>query len=240
MGRLFEEIDQQDSPIGPISLRRRRIPALSDKDIYEVKLGDEFLMSSLFVRAEEALAELTLARIKRETLDVVVGGLGLGFTALAALRDSRIRDLLVVDYLKAVIHWHEQELAPNGAALNCDARCRYVLGDFFAMALDPETGLDPTQPGRRFDAILLDIDHSPSDYLHQSNASFYREENLARVALQLKPGGFFALWSNEPPNDAFIKTLSRVFPKVDADTVSFFNSLQNAESSNSVYIAQKN
>lgn len=220
-------------------MRRRRIPALSDKDIYEVKLGDEFLMSSLFVRAEEALAELTLARIGHEPLDVVVGGLGLGFTALAALRDSRIRDLLVVDYLQAVIHWHERELAPNGAALNRDARCRYVLGDFFTLALDPEIGLDPTQPGRKFDAVLLDIDHSPSDYLHPGNASFYCEENLARLALQLKPGGFFALWSNEPPNDAFVAVLSRVFPKVDAETVRFFNSLQNTESRNSVYMAQK-
>lgn len=239
MGRLFEEIDQQDSPIGPISLRRRRIPAFSDQDIYEVKLGDEFLMSSLFVRAEEALAELTLARLEREPLDVVVGGLGLGFTALAALKDPRIRDLLVVDYLQAVIHWHEQELAPNGAALNQDPRCRYVQGDFFAMALDPDTGLDPAKPGRKFDAVLLDIDHSPSDYLHQSNAAFYREEKLARAALKLKPGGFFALWSNEPPDDAFVKVLAQVFSKVDAEEVTFFNSLQNTLSSNSVYIAQK-
>ena len=239
MGHLFEEIDRQDSPIGTVSLRRRRIPALADKDIYEVKLGDEFLMSSLFVRAEEALAELTLARLEREPLDVVVGGLGLGFTALAALKDARIKDLLVVDYLRAVIDWHERELAPNGAALNRDPRCRYVQGDFFAMALDPDTGLDPTQPGRRFDAILLDIDHSPSDYLHQGNAPFYREENLARAALQLKPDGFFSLWSNEPPNDDFVAVLSRVFPKVDAEEVTFFNSLQNNLSSNSVYIAQK-
>ena len=239
MGHLFEEIDRQDSPIGTVSLRRRRIPALSDKDIYEVKLDDEFLMSSLFVRAEEALAELTLARLEREPLDLVVGGLGLGFTALAALKDSRIRDLLVVDYIQAVLHWHERELAPNGAALNRDPRCRYVQGDFFAMALDPDTGLDPAQPGRRFDAILLDIDHSPSDYLHQSNAPFYREENLARAALQLKPGGFFSLWSNEPPNDDFVAVLSRVFPKVDAEEVTFFNSLQNNLCSNSVYIAQK-
>jgi len=239
MGRLFEQIDEQDSPIGAIALRRRRIPALTEKDIYEVKLGDEFLMSSLFVRAEQALAELTLARLEREPLDLVVGGLGLGYTARAALKDERVGELLVVEYLEAVIHWHRRELVPNGAALNRDPRCRYLQGDFFAMATDPKTGLDPSQPARLFDAILLDIDHSPSDYLHQSNAHFYRQENLARLALQLKPGGCFSLWSNEPPYDAFVETLGQVFSRVEAEEVTFFNSLQNTQSSNSVYTALK-
>ena len=53
---MFEEIDSQESPIGEISLRRRRIPAFGERDIYEVKLGDEFLMSSMFYAAEEALS----------------------------------------------------------------------------------------------------------------------------------------------------------------------------------------
>ncbi|MEP1704258.1 MAG: hypothetical protein ABJJ82_07845, partial [Marinobacter sp.] len=56
MGLLFEQIDSQPSSLGEITLRRRRIPALGDRDIYEVKLGEEFLMSSMFVDAEVALA----------------------------------------------------------------------------------------------------------------------------------------------------------------------------------------
>ena len=56
MGLLFEEIDSQPSSIGQMSLRRRRIPALGDRDIYEVKLGEGFLMSSLFGDGEVAVA----------------------------------------------------------------------------------------------------------------------------------------------------------------------------------------
>ncbi|WP_404381485.1 hypothetical protein [Caenispirillum salinarum] len=48
MGRLFEELDYQPTPIGALSLRRRRELTL-DVDVFEIKLGDEFLMSSLFM-----------------------------------------------------------------------------------------------------------------------------------------------------------------------------------------------
>lgn len=240
MGRLFEEIDSQQSPIGEISLRRRRIPALGKQDIYEVKLGDEFLMSSMFVAAEEALADLGLARLLCDSpLDIVVGGLGLGYTAVAALKDPRVGEMLVVDYLEPVIRWHQDEKVPLGRTLNADARCRYVQGSFFDLALDPDRGFDPAQPGRRFDAILLDIDHSPSDYLNDANASFYTTEKLALMAQQLKPGGVFALWSNELPDEDFTRVLDSVFTQVQADVVRFFNPLQNNEATNSVYTALK-
>lgn len=241
MGRLFEEIDSQHSPIGEISLRRRRIPALGERDIYEVKLGDEFLMSSMFVAAEEALADLGLARLDAGTpgLDIVVGGLGLGYTAVAALKDQRVRDMLVVDYLEPVIRWHREEKAPLGKTLNADSRCRYIQGSFFELALDPERGFDPDASERRFDAILLDIDHSPSDYLHEANASFYTTDNLALMARQLKPGGVFALWSNELPDEGFTRVLESVFTEVKTDIVRFFNPLQNNDATNSVYTALK-
>jgi hypothetical protein len=131
MSLLFEEIDSQPSPLGEISLRKRVIPALGPDPIYEVRLGDEFLMSSMFVDAEVALSTLGLAATKGEKLHVVVGGLGLGYTAEAALKETRVEHLLVVDALDTVIHWHQQEKVPLGAALNADPRCRYVLGSFF-------------------------------------------------------------------------------------------------------------
>ena len=90
MPPLFEEIDSQASNLGVISLRKRRIPAFGDRDIYEVKLGEEFLMSSMFVEAEEALSSLGLAAVQGDELSVVVGGLGLGYTAVEALKDPRI------------------------------------------------------------------------------------------------------------------------------------------------------
>ena len=83
----FEELDYQKTPLGEISLRRRVEPRLEGEILYEVKLGDEFLMSSLFTHAEIQLARLGLAALEDAGLDIVVGGLGLGYTAVAALED---------------------------------------------------------------------------------------------------------------------------------------------------------
>lgn len=243
MSRLFEQIDSQPSDLGEITLRRRRIPALGDRDIYEVKLGDEFLMSSMFVDAEVALADLGLAAVSEtgdRPLDVVVGGLGLGYTAEAALRHERVGALWVVEALDTVIRWHQEEKVPLGQALNKDDRCQYVLGSFFdlAMAEPGEPGLDPTTPERRFDAILLDIDHSPSALLNADNARFYTEEGLRAMARQLRPSGVFALWSNDPPDADFTALLARVFGEVNSHVVSFYNPFQNRESANTVYVAR--
>ena len=104
VSRAFEEIDRQPTPIGEISLRRRLEPTLQ-VDVYEVKLGDEFLMSSLFTASEEAVARLGLAAVAGDRLDVVVGGLGLGHTALTALGDERVARLQVIEALSPVIRW---------------------------------------------------------------------------------------------------------------------------------------
>ncbi len=236
---LFEEIDSQASALGEISLRKRRIPVFGDKDIYEVKLGEEFLMSSMFVEAEEALSSLGLAAVKGDKLDVVVGGLGLGYTAVEALKDSRINELLVVDALETVIGWHKDELVPLGKVLNSDARNRYVLGSFFDLAVDPENGFDPSAKGKQFDAILLDIDHSPTEYLNAANASFYSVENLSLMARQLKSGGVFAMWSQNLPEESFEDLLKSVFDQVESHIVSFYNPFQNNQSTNSVYVCIK-
>lgn len=239
MPPLFEEIDSQTSALGEISLRRRRMPAFGDRDIYEVKLGDEFLMSSMFVDAEEALSTLGLAATQGDKLSVVVGGLGLGYTAVAALKDERISELLVVDALDTVIGWHKDELVPLGKILNADVRNRYILGSFFDLATDPSTGFDPDSAAKKFDAILLDIDHSPTEFLNAANAGFYTTENLALMAEQLKPKGVFAMWSQNLPEANFEALLKTVFTSVTSHVVSFYNPFQNGESTNSVYVCVK-
>ncbi len=239
MGLLFEEIDIQPSAIGEISLRRRRIPALGDRDIYEVKLGEEFLMSSMFYDAEIALADLGLAAVSGDNLAVVVGGLGLGYTAVAALKDKRVSELLIVDYLETVIRWHQQEKVPLGKELNADPRGRYIHGSFFDLAVEQSGGFDPQQPGRIFDAILLDIDHSPRALLHQSNASFYTVDNLRLMSRQLRTGGCFALWSQDPPDAEFMQVMDAVFSNNTAHIVPFFNPFQNGEATNTIYVGVK-
>jgi spermidine synthase len=239
MPLLFEEIDSQASILGEISLRRRRIPVFGDRDIYEVKLGDEFLMSSMFVEAEEALSTLGLAAVDGDKLDVVVGGLGLGHTAVAALKDARIADLFVIDALDAVISWHKNELVPLGHILNADERNHYILGSFFDLSTEPDRGFDPDDTQKMFDAILLDIDHSPTEFLCAANASFYTTKSLAIMAEQLKPKGVFAMWSQNLPEPSFEALLKTVFERVDSHVVSFYNPFQACESANSVYVCVK-
>ena len=175
-----------------------------------MQLGDAFLMSSLFHEVEEALAHLGLGELTGDQWDVVVGGLGLGYTAAAALSHLEVASLLVVDALQPVIDWHQQGLVPLGATLVEDARCRLIHGDFFAAAQGSE-GFDPQQPGRRFHAVLLDIDHSPRELLHPANAAFYEKAGLLALAQHLHPGGVFALWSDDPPDDAFLEVLAGSF-----------------------------
>ena len=107
MSVYFEELDYRPTPIGALSLRRRRELSLG-LDVFEIKLGDEYLMSSLFTVSEIALARLGLGELSGGDLDVVVGGLGLGYTAQAVLEHEAVRSLVIVEALDAVIDWHEK------------------------------------------------------------------------------------------------------------------------------------
>jgi spermidine synthase len=233
MSARFEEIDWRPTPMGEISLRRRRDPSLG-VDVYEVKLDEDFLMSSAFTAGEIALARLGLAELPGGDLDVVVGGLGLGYTAQRVLEDARVRSLAVVEALGEVIEWHERELLPLSSQLISDRRCRLVRGDFFELAAK---GLDPEGRGRPLHAVLLDIDHSPRHVLHPSHAAFYRPEGLRRIAERLHPGGVFALWSNDPPDEEFGAMLTEVFARHEAHVVEFDNPLQGRTAANTVYVA---
>jgi spermidine synthase len=237
MSAYFEELDFRPTPMGVLSLRRRR-QLSTGVDIYEIKLGDEFLMSSQFTVAEIALARLGLDASKRSKLDVVVGGLGLGYTAQAVLENPALRSLIVVDALAEVIEWHQQGLLPLGKQLTDDPRCRLVNGDFFSMSQSAD-GFDPDMPRRYFDAVLVDIDHSPRNLLHPRHAALYAPEGLATLAAHLNPGGVFALWSNDPPDDAFMSALAGAFETSAAHVVTFDNLQRDGEASNTVYVAVK-
>lgn len=234
----FEELDHQPTRMGDLVLRRRRLLELDGLEVYEVKLGNEFLMSSLFHDAEVALADLSLGALDGDGWDVVVGGLGLGYTAAAALKYRQVKRLLVVEALEPVIAWHRRGLVPHGNTLSADPRCVYHHADFFALARG--SGFDPNIATQRFDAVLLDIDHTPAHVLSPSHADFYTEEGLRRLTRFLKPGGVFGLWSNEAPDEGFLAILKRVFGRAEGHIIRFDNPLQNSSSTNGIYIAQCN
>jgi spermidine synthase len=238
MSRLFEELDYAPTPIGAISLRRRHILALKT-DVFEILLGEEHLMSSLFTASEIALADKGLAALGGDTLDVLVGGLGLGYTAQAVLAHESVADLTVVDLLAPVIRWHEEGLVPMKTELADSPRCRLVQGDFFAMAASEE-GFDRDQPGRQYDALLIDIDHTPERLLHGGSKGFYTPEGLRAVQRFVKPGGIVGLWSDEAPDEAITALLGQAFDAAWAEPVVFANPLQDGrEVTQAVYLGRK-
>jgi spermidine synthase len=227
MSARIEELDWQQTRMGELTLRRRADPATGEQ-IYEVKLGDEYLMSSLFTVAEEELSTLGLAAATGDGLDVLVGGLGLGYTAVTALADERVRSLVVIDALPAVIGWHERELLPVSATLVRDARTALVHDDFFAVVRGA--------PDRQYDAILLDVDHSPRHTLDPSHADLYTAPGLTALAAHLRERGVFALWSDDPPDEEFMAVMAAVFDGCRAHPVEFANRLTGGTSSNTVYV----
>lgn len=231
MSKYIEELDYQKTPIGELVLRRRRSPSVPDEPVYEVKIDDEMLMSSSVNASERALATLALESRRDRPLDVLVGGLGLGYTAAAALEYANVRQVVVVELLAPVIDWHRRRLVPLAGALMDDSRCSLVEGDFFEH-------VGPAPADRQYDAILLDIDHSPDCWLQPSHQAFYSREGLDNLAGRLRAGGVFAIWSAWKAPGLFIEALQAVFPDVREHEVPFYNPHISEMTSNWVVTAE--
>ncbi len=232
MAMLFEELDYQSTTFGDLVLRRRTSPAVPDEIIYEVTIDGEMLMSSTVNASERALARLALEGRDDRPMDVLVGGLGLGCTAAAALEYPNVRKMVVVELLAPVIAWHRQRMVPLADTLIDDPRCVLVAGDFFEHVAQKPSG-------QTYDAVLLDIDHAPECLLDEANGEFYSTVGLRRLARCLRPGGVFALWSAWKPQDEFLDRLGAVFPNVRNHEVSFFNPHVNEQDSNWIIVAKR-
>lgn len=242
MKPIFEELDYRETPLGAISLRRRSEPRLNGVIVYEVKLGDEFLMSSLFTESEIQLAKLGLAALKdaghTQELNIIVGGLGLGYTAAAVLDNANVKSLKVIEIMQPVIDWHQRGLVPLGEKLTADPRCELIQADFFELAV-AGGGFGKQEQGEQVHAVLLDIDHSPAHWLNQNNRSFYTPAALGKLADKLLPGGVFGLWSNDPPDVGFTARLDSAFHSSAVHVIRFPNPYTDKTSSCTVYLARK-
>lgn len=230
--RSYEELDRSPSPLGEVVLSRRRLPGRGDEAAFEVKVGGALLMSSQVTASERALATLALGPRRGAPTRVLVGGLGLGFTAAEALDMPGVTEVEVVDLLPQVIDWHRRALVPLGPRLTSDPRCRLVEGDVFRRLASP-----PTPRTSAWDAVLLDVDHAPESLLRPEHGAFYAEAGLTRAARHLAPGGVLAIWSALAPEEAFRARLARVFPVAAAEAVTFWNANNDAEEVNAVYLA---
>jgi spermidine synthase len=222
----FEVIDHAESPFGVLIIRRRTAPV---PGVIELALDHQFLMSSAVTVSERQLATRAIALHGGTDLDVMVGGLGLGYTCKAALDTGRVARLEVVELCPGVIRWVENGVVPLGPELVADARFHITHEDVFARLRHP--------PTRKHDLLLVDVDHSPDERLGETSDSFYAHPSLALAARHLEPGGVFALWSTSD-SAGFTAELRETFREVVVEPIDFFNETVGAPETNWLFLAR--
>jgi len=214
MATGFKSVAWVDTPIGVFDLRRRQVPtATGSRTVTEVLVNGELLMSSKNTDSERALATSALALHGGDSnLSVLVGGLGLGYTAHAALADPRVSLVRVVDRIPVLFDWLRAGHLPLSAELNADDRFKIVESDVYSDLL--------SEGEAKYDAVLIDVDHTPRERLDESSAPFYTADGQRHVARHLKPGGVLAVWS-AGDDDEFAAVLDEVYPHAQREHVTW-------------------
>lgn len=226
----FQILACEDTKLGRLFLRRRELLSRPGTVVTEVTLNHEFLMSSYVTASEQALAQHALAMHPGSSLDVLVGGLGLGYTAHEVLvaGADRVASVQVVEFLPEVIGWVDRELVPLAKSLKEDARVRLVEGDVYAQLSGA--------PAEQHDVILIDVDHSPDEHLGDANAQFFTERGLRLASEHLRPGGVLGVWSYAE-HSPFATALRAVFPEVRVQPVTVTNDLVDEEQTDWLFFA---
>jgi spermidine synthase len=223
----FEVLDHTESPLGVLILRRRSMPV---PDVIELTLEHQFLMSSAVTFSERELATRAIAMHGGRELEVMIGGLGLGYTAKAALDSDRVARVDVIELVPGVIGWVENGIVPLGKELMADARFHATQADVFELLRRP--------PGKTYDLLLMDVDHSPDERLGESSDRFYERASLLVVAAHLEPGGVFALWSTSE-SAAFEAELHASFEEARVEPIEFFNETTGRDETNWLFLGKK-
>lgn len=220
----------ESSRLGLLCLRRRELLSRPGTVVTEVTLNHEFLMSSYITVSERALARLAVEMHDGQGLSVLVGGLGLGYTAREVLASDRVRRVEVVEYLPEVIDWLHRGLIPLADELTADSRLVVTQADVYARL----TRL----PERMHDLILIDVDHSPDEQLDAANAQFYTEAGLRLAKAHLSARGVLAVWSYAEQS-TFADALREVFSDVRVEPVCVLNDLVDEEQTDWLFFARR-
>jgi spermidine synthase len=182
---VTETLGRAEGPRGEVALRRR---TTDDGGTHlELIVDGVFAMDDVDTSTERALATEALRRLPGRDLQMLVGGLGLGWTAATALAQPRVGAVEVVELHPALVRWAEEGRLP--ALPPGDPRLRLRTGDV-ADVLAEHSG--------RWDAVLLDVDNGPGFLVHPSNEALYRPAGLTGAMAALRPHGVLAIWSSSP------------------------------------------
>ena len=144
-----------------------------------------FVMDTVETSSERALAHEALAH-HEQPREVLVGGLGLGFTLAELLQDPRVERVSVVERDSAVIGWMRDGTVPHGPALLADPRVQLYERDVADLVRESLAA---------FDLILLDVDNGPDNLVHLDNAALYQPALIAACRAALRPAGSLVVWS---------------------------------------------
>ena len=226
---FFEVIAYETTDLGILCLRQRELLVERGTIVTEVTLNHEFLMSSLYTDSEQVLAQTALQMHPGQDLQVMVGGLGLGYTAWEALRCDRVAAVEVVELLPQVIDWLAQGLVPLSPELIGEPRLVVTEGDVYGRLM--------AAPESCFDLILIDVDHSPDERLGEESVSFYTAAGLSAARQHLAPGGVLAVWSYAE-SSPFSEALHEVFTEVRVEPVTYDNQLINEQRTDWLFFAR--
>jgi spermidine synthase len=200
MGRV-EEVARAAGGRGELVLRRR-----GGDGALELRVNGVFVMDDRETSSEALLASVALEAVPRPER-VLVGGLGLGYTVRALLRDQRLTDVLVAEIEPDLVQWMRQGLLPSVLE---EPRVSVSVGD----VRDVVSG----QPAGSLDAILLDVDNGPDFLVYDENAAIYKSSFLAVCKEKLRSRGVLTVWSSS--SSAPLETaVRRVFGRCDVKPV---------------------
>lgn len=168
---------------------------------YSIRVDGYELMNTRVHGSEDALAELALAKVKdRARAHVLVGGLGVGFTLAAALRQVGPQGrVTVAELVPEVVEWNR---GPVGAAAG------QPLSDPRTIVRVEDVAKVIRAAKNEFDAILLDVDNGPTSLVAKGNDRLYTVAGLGAAHAALKPEGVLAIWSSAD-DPAFTKRLNQ-------------------------------
>jgi len=182
----YVEVARAESERGEVVLRRRIEEHTADA--LELRVNGVFVMDTRETSSEIELAAAALELVE-DPRDVVVAGLGLGFTTQRVLADHRVERMMVVEIEEALIGWMRDGTVPHGPALLADKRVHIVdAGIVQAVAEATST----------YDLVLLDVDNGPGYLVYDANADIYEHEFLADTRRILNPGAALVVWSANP------------------------------------------
>lgn len=220
----YVEIARAESVRGELVLRERRDEAATS--VLELRANGVFVMDSAETTSEVALAVAGLELVD-DPRDVLIGGLGLGFTLQAVLTDPRVERCSVVEIEQALVDWMRDGTVPHGRTLLAEARANVVVADVsLALAEAREAS---------YDLVLLDVDNGPGYLVHDDNATLYDVPFLALTRRIIRSGGALAIWS-AAESATLESTLREVYGNVEP--MSYDVDLQGREETYWLYVAR--